>query len=140
MANKDSLSSMKELIEDLERENFEEIKVNKKVHRPWGHFTCLIKEENWQVKRLRINPNESLSLQMHNFRAENWIVVKGIAKVEINEKIMKKNEQKIRKHMPTEATTTYLSIFRPRVEVQDIYSDIVAMIVYRQRVANDKAK
>ena len=85
VANKDSLTSMKELIADLERENFDEIKVNKKVHRPWGHFTSLIKEENWQVKRLRINPNESLSLQMHNFRAENWIVVKGIAKVEINE-------------------------------------------------------
>ena len=87
VANKNSLTSMKELIEDLERENFEEIKVNKKVHRPWGHFTSLIKEENWQVKRLRINPNESLSLQMHTFRAENWIVVKGIAKVQIDEKI-----------------------------------------------------
>ena len=87
VANKDSLILMKELIEDLERENFEEIKVNKKVHRPWGQFTSLIKEENWQVKRLRINPNESLSLQKHNFRAENWIIVKGIAKVEINEKI-----------------------------------------------------
>ena len=87
VANKDSLISMKELISDLEKENFEEIKINKKVHRPWGHFTSLIKEENWQVKRLRINPNESLSLQMHKFRAENWIVVKGIAKVQINEKI-----------------------------------------------------
>ena len=87
VANKDSLISMKELIEDLERENYEEIKINKKVHRPWGHFTSLIKEENWQVKRLRINPNESLSLQMHNFRAENWIVVKGIAKVQVDEKI-----------------------------------------------------
>ena len=87
VANKDSLTLMKELIEDLERENFEETRVNKKVHRPWGHFTSLIKEENWQVKRLSINPNESLSLQMHNFRAENWIVVKGIAKVQIDEKI-----------------------------------------------------
>ena len=87
VANKDALISMKELIEDLERENYKEIKINKKVHRPWGHFTSLIKEENWQVKRLRINPNESLSLQMHNFRAENWIVVKGIAKVQVDEKI-----------------------------------------------------
>ena len=87
VANKDALTSMKELIEDLEKENFEEIKVNKKVHRPWGQFTSLIKEENWQVKRLRINPNESLSLQMHKFRAEHWIVVKGIAKVQIDEKI-----------------------------------------------------
>ena len=87
VANKDSLNSMKDLIVELERENFEEIKINKRVHRPWGHFTSLIKEENWQVKRLIINSGESLSLQKHNFRAENWIVVKGIAKVEIDEKI-----------------------------------------------------
>ena len=87
VANKDSLNSMKDLIVELERENFEEIKINKRVHRPWGHFTSLIKEENWQVKRLIINSGESLSLQKHNFRAENWIVVKGIAKVELDEKI-----------------------------------------------------
>ncbi len=87
VANKDSLVSMKDLISELEKENFEEIKINNKVHRPWGNFKSLIKEENWQVKRLTINPGESLSLQKHNFRAENWIIVKGIAKVEINEKI-----------------------------------------------------
>ena len=87
VANKDYLRYMKELMAELESENFEEIKINKKVYRPWGHFTSLIKEENWQVKRLKINPNESLSLQKHNFRAENWVVVSGIAKVEINEKI-----------------------------------------------------
>ena len=62
-------------------------KINKKVHRPWGQFTSLINQETWQVKRLQINPHESLSLQKHNFRAENWVVIKGIAKVEINEKI-----------------------------------------------------
>ena len=88
VANKDSLGLMKDLVNELENENFEEIKVNRKVHRPWGNFKSLIKEKNWQVKRLKINPGESLSLQKHNFRAENWIVVKGIAKVEINEKIL----------------------------------------------------
>lgn len=87
IANKNSHQSIKELVSELERENFEEIKFNKKVHRPWGHFTSLIKEENWQVKRLKIYPHESLSLQMHNFRAENWVVVKGVAKVEINNEI-----------------------------------------------------
>ena len=87
VANKDSLGLMKDLVNELENENFEEIKVNRKVHRPWGNFKSLIKEKNWQVKRLKINPGESLSLQKHNFRAENWIVVKGIAKVEINEKV-----------------------------------------------------
>ena len=87
VANKKHLRSMKELMTELTKENFEEIKINKKVYRPWGNFYSLIKEKNWQVKRLKINPNESLSLQKHNFRAENWVVVKGIAKVEINEEI-----------------------------------------------------
>ena len=88
VANKDSLGLMKDLVNELEKENFEEIKINRKVHRPWGNFKSLIKEKNLQVKRLKINPGESLSLQKHKFRAENWIVVKGIAKVEINEKIL----------------------------------------------------
>ena len=87
VANKNSLRSIKELIFELEKNNFEEINVNKKVYRPWGQFTSLINQKTWQVKRLQINPHESLSLQKHNFRAENWVVVKGIAKVEIDEKI-----------------------------------------------------
>ena len=87
IANKESIESMKELVVDLDKNNFEEIKINKKVHRPWGHFTSLIKGENWQVKRLQVNPYEGLSLQKHNFRAENWVIVKGTATVEIDEKI-----------------------------------------------------
>ena len=43
-----------------------------------------MKGETWQVKRIVINPRQSLSLQMHHHRSEHWVVVKGIAKVEIN--------------------------------------------------------
>ena len=70
------------------------MKINKKVHRPWGNFTSVIKEKTWQVKRLEINPKSSLSLQLHHKRAEHWIVVKNTAKVEINGKIsfLKENE------------------------------------------------
>ena len=50
--------------------------------------------ENWQVKELRLNPGQSVSLQMHNYRAEHWIVVSGVALVERDgEKIeLNKNE------------------------------------------------
>ena len=49
---------------------------------------------SWQVKRLEINPHQSISLQLHNHRSEHWIIVKGIAKVEINERVLslKENE------------------------------------------------
>ena len=94
VANKDNINCLKDLINDLEEEKFEEICLNKKTHRPWGHYLNLINTKHWQVKKLEINPGECISLQKHIFRSENWIVVKGNAKVEINEKVLflKKNE------------------------------------------------
>ncbi len=87
VANKDAINSLKDLVKELEEKNIPEIKLNAKVHRPWGNYTTVMKGEKWLVKRLEINPNESLSLQLHNFRSEHWVVVKGIAKVQIEEKI-----------------------------------------------------
>ena len=87
IANKESLKSMKELIRELEDQNLEELASNNKVHRPWGSYTSIMKGETWLVKRLVINPMESLSLQMHKYRSENWVIVKGVAKVEIENKV-----------------------------------------------------
>ena len=46
------------------------------------------------MKKIFVKPNESLSLQMHNYRSEHWVVVSGTAFVEINgeEKFLNKNE------------------------------------------------
>ena len=68
--------------------------MNRKIHRPWGHYISLIEDKTWQVKRIEIKPKESLSLQMHKYRAEHWVVVDGSAKVEIDKKIffLQKNE------------------------------------------------
>ena len=87
ISNKESLKSMKELIGELEDQNLEELETNNKVHRPWGHYTSIMKGETWLVKRLVINPMESLSLQMHKYRSENWVIVKGVAKVEIENNV-----------------------------------------------------
>ena len=87
VGDKSSIDSMKELVKELEKNNFEEFRLNKKIYRPWGYYFNVINGKNWQVKRLEINSNESISLQKHFHRAENWIVVKGKAKVEIEGKI-----------------------------------------------------
>ena len=49
---------------------------------------------NWQIKKIQVNPGASLSLQMHFHRSEHWVVVDGTAKVEIgdNKKIIGPNE------------------------------------------------
>ena len=89
VANKESIDSLKDLVKELGEKNFPEVNFNKKVHRPWGNYTSVNDGQYWQVKRLEINPHESLSLQLHNYRSEHWIVVKGEAKVEIDGVIKK---------------------------------------------------
>lgn len=58
-----------------------------KVHRPWGSVQALEDGERYQVKRLVVKAGERLSLQMHHHRSEHWIVVRGSAKVTINDLI-----------------------------------------------------
>ncbi len=85
IANKNYSQSVKNIVSFLKKKNFDEVKYNKKMFRPWGNYTSLINEKKWQVKKLEIKPNASLSLQMHYHRAENWVVVSGTAKVEIDQ-------------------------------------------------------
>lgn len=52
--------------------------------RPWGSYTVLQKELNFQVKKLVINPGMRLSLQSHKFRAEHWFIVSGSGLVQLD--------------------------------------------------------
>ncbi|HIE58347.1 MAG TPA: mannose-1-phosphate guanylyltransferase/mannose-6-phosphate isomerase, partial [Hydrogenothermaceae bacterium] len=51
------------------------------VYRPWGSYTELEKGERYKIKKIIVNPGEELSLQRHYHRSEHWVVVKGTAKV-----------------------------------------------------------
>ena len=86
VANKDSTELIKQLVKDLEKYKFSEGKHNRKVYRPWGHYTSVIEGTSWQVKRLEINSNASISLQTHKYRSEHWVVVSGTATVELDGK------------------------------------------------------
>ena len=70
--------------------------VGKIYSRPWGTYQTLALEEGFQIKILTVNPGGRLSLQRHFKRAEHWVVVKGTAKVQIdnNEIILGENESR----------------------------------------------
>ena len=85
IADKNNDQDVKQIVNKLIEDNRSEAKAHRKVYRPWGHYTSVVEGSRWQVKRLEVNPGASLSLQMHHHRAEHWIVVKGTAKVEIND-------------------------------------------------------
>ena len=56
--------------------------------RPWGTWEVLDGDDNFCVKRIKVNPKSMLSLQLHHFRSEHWIIVKGEAFVTLDEKII----------------------------------------------------
>ena len=92
--DKKKTQNLKDTVENLKQINFKESKEHKKIFRPWGSYTSLVEDLTWKVKKIIVNPHQSLSLQLHKKRAENWVVVSGIAKVQINQKItfLSKNE------------------------------------------------
>ena len=65
-----------------------------KVHRPWGAYHSIDQGARFQVKRIVVKQGGRLSLQMHHHRAEHWIVVRGTARVTINDdvKVVHENE------------------------------------------------
>ena len=56
-----------------------------KVHRPWGSYQSVDHGDRYQVKRITVKAGDRLSLQKHHHRSEHWIVVRGTAKVTIDE-------------------------------------------------------
>ena len=81
VAPKDRAQEVKAIVKRLQDDNREEARLHKKVFRPWGSYECLDCGERFQVKRIIVKPNASLSLQRHFHRAEHWVVVKGTAMI-----------------------------------------------------------
>jgi mannose-1-phosphate guanylyltransferase/mannose-6-phosphate isomerase len=81
VCRKDRVQDVKDIVNELRRENRHEAVLHRNVYRPWGSYECIDREERFQVKRITVNPGASLSSQMHYHRAEHWVVVKGTAKV-----------------------------------------------------------
>lgn len=54
-----------------------------KTSRQWGFYNVIYSNinENIKVKVLEVNPGKAISLQLHEHRAEHWVVVQGTGKV-----------------------------------------------------------
>jgi mannose-6-phosphate isomerase-like protein (cupin superfamily) len=51
--------------------------LNEVGERPWGMWKCISVGDKYISKIITVNPHSSLSLQLHNFRKEHWVVIKG---------------------------------------------------------------
>ncbi|HIJ90022.1 MAG: mannose-1-phosphate guanylyltransferase/mannose-6-phosphate isomerase [Desulfobulbaceae bacterium] len=81
VAAKDRTQEVKTIVNRLQLEKREEVRLHTKVFRPWGSYERVDCGERFQVKRIMVNPGATLSLQRHFHRAEHWVVVKGTAHI-----------------------------------------------------------
>ncbi|MGC2684056.1 MAG: phosphomannose isomerase type II C-terminal cupin domain [Candidatus Nitrosopolaris sp.] len=56
--------------------------------RPWGSFEKFHENQQCTVKLIHVTANSRLSLQYHRERWEFWKIVKGIAEVQLEEKLL----------------------------------------------------
>lgn len=81
VAHKNSLPNIKNALTKIKAEHIHLTQHWREVFRPWGSYDSLDRGDNFQVKRVIVNPGHVLSLQLHHHRAEHWVVVKGTGKV-----------------------------------------------------------
>ncbi len=72
---------VRDIVVDLQRQNLPQATEHRHAARPWGEYDAIDEGDRFKVKRIKVKPGASLSLQSHHHRAEHWIVVKGTARV-----------------------------------------------------------
>ena len=87
ICNNDNCQDVKKVVEYLKTNNNEEAYYHKKVFRPWGYYINVEGHDTngFKMKRISVYPGKRLSLQSHNYRSEHWVIVKGLAKVQVGE-------------------------------------------------------
>ncbi len=86
ISHRDSAQDVKKVVDLLEKQGSDRHDLHPVVHRPWGTYEGVDAGPNYQVKHIMVKPGQKLSLQMHQHRAEHWIVVEGTALVTCDER------------------------------------------------------
>jgi mannose-1-phosphate guanylyltransferase/mannose-6-phosphate isomerase len=87
VADRNKVQDVKRIVNQLKQQQRPEVSLHRRVYRPWGSYESLVVAQRFQVKRIVVNPGQTLSLQMHHHRAEHWIVVHGTAEVTCEDKV-----------------------------------------------------
>jgi mannose-1-phosphate guanylyltransferase/mannose-6-phosphate isomerase len=81
VADERYVQQVKSIVSELQARGRSEHRAHRRVFRPWGSYESLESASRFQVKRISVSPEASISLQKHHHRAEHWIVVRGTAEV-----------------------------------------------------------
>ncbi|MDR1731504.1 MAG: mannose-1-phosphate guanylyltransferase/mannose-6-phosphate isomerase [Synergistaceae bacterium] len=87
VARRGSSQKVRSLVEGLKTEGRREAVQAPESARPWGLYKILCEEERFKIKRIVITPGKRLSLQYHHHRSEHWVVVRGTARVTLDDEV-----------------------------------------------------
>ena len=85
--DKNDTQGVKHIFEKLKEEKNDAHKIHTTVYRPWGYYTVLNQGEGYLTKMICVSKKGQLSLQSHNHRSEHWVVLSGIARVTVDDKV-----------------------------------------------------
>jgi mannose-1-phosphate guanylyltransferase/mannose-6-phosphate isomerase len=88
VCHRDRAQGVKDLVAELHRQQMVESVHHTTVERPWGRYVVMDEGPGFKVKRIVVDPGKKLSLQVHQHRAEHWVVVSGTARVTTGQDIM----------------------------------------------------
>ena len=86
VANRGCCKNMRGMIHALKSLHRRELVETPESTRPWGTYRVLFQGDRFKIKHITINPGMRLSLQYHFHRSEHRVVVRGTAKVSVNDR------------------------------------------------------
>jgi mannose-1-phosphate guanylyltransferase/mannose-6-phosphate isomerase len=92
--DKSHTQDVKLITSQLKKNHSEILHSHQTILRPWGSFTTLKSGPSFKIKSIEVKPLKSLSLQLHKYRSEHWVVIEGEAEIINQDKIyrLKTNE------------------------------------------------
>lgn len=131
VCNKDKSDYLKNLVDVVAKQHISQINYHTTVNRPWGFYKILHQSELFKIKAITVLPGKRLSMQLHNFRNEHWVVLKGVASVHKNDTFfeLKANESTYikskEKHRLSNNQTSVLEIIEVSIGSKVVEDDIV---------------
>jgi len=86
VAPRGSSQKVRNVVKELKSKGRKEATEAPESARPWGTYKVLNEADRYKIKKITIDPGKRLSLQYHHHRTEHWVVVKGTAKVSLDDK------------------------------------------------------
>ena len=88
VCKKDHSQKVKTVVDTLKGRGDTRTDYSVQDYRPWGYYKVLEEEKDtFKIKRITVNQGKRLSYQLHHHRSEHWIVVRGMAKVTVDDEV-----------------------------------------------------